>query len=101
MKSAPARLMAVSCSSGHGGAVDPAPLGGGLDHGVLAGHVVGGHGHVDRGPHVGDHVEVGEGRLDHHHVGPLVDVGATSASASRRVAGVLLVALAVAAAGDA
>ena len=47
-----------------------------------------------------DHVEVGERRLDHHHVGALGDVGVDLAQRLAGVAPVLLVALAVAAAGD-
>ena len=74
MKSAPARLIGRQLLEGHGRPVDPAPLGGRLDHGVLAAHVVGGHRHVDRPAHVGDDVEVGQRRLDHDDVGPLGDV---------------------------
>ena len=54
--------------------VDPAALGGGLHHRVLARDVVGREGDVRRllrGPH---DVEVGEGRLDHDHVGSFLDV---------------------------
>src|SRR2546428_334912 len=50
---------------GDGFAVEPAGLGGGLDHGVLAAHVVGGHREVDGGAGGGDHVEIGEGGRDH------------------------------------
>ena len=51
------------------------PLGGGgLDHGVLAGDVVGRHGDVDGVAHPADDVEVAQRRLDHHDVGALLDV---------------------------
>ena len=83
-----------------GEAVDPAPLGGCLDHRVLAGHVVGGQGHVDLGSGPGDDVEVGERRLHHHDVGPFAEVEADLLEGLAGVGGILLVALAVAAAGD-
>ncbi len=85
---------------GHGRPVDPAALGGGLDHRVLARHVVGGDGHVDGGPHLGQHVEVGERRLDHDHVGALGHVEGDLGQRLAPVAVVLLVALAVAPAHD-
>ena len=56
-------------------AVDPAALGGGLHHRVLARDVVGGERDVRGFLRRADDVEVGEGRLDHDHVGPLLDVG--------------------------
>ena len=85
---------------GHGVAVDPAALGGRLHHRVLAGHVVRRDGHVDLGAGGGDHVEVGQRRLHHHHVGALGDVGADLGQRLAGVGRVLLVALAVAAVGD-
>ena len=73
--SAPARRIDVSDSRIARVAVDPAVGGGGLDHRVLAGHLVGGDGHVRRrGAHVGDDVEVGHRRLDHDDVGALGEV---------------------------
>ena len=85
---------------GDGVAVDPPALGGGLDHRVLAGHVVGGDGQVGLRPGGGDHIEVGEGRLHHDQVGAFLDVGADLGQRLTRVARVLLVALAVATAHD-
>jgi hypothetical protein len=99
MRSAPGSLDGGEVLQGDGLAVDPPSLGRGLDHRVLAGHVVRGDGHVDSAA-AGDDVEVGERRLHHHHVGALGDVGADLGQRLARVARVLLVALAVAAAGD-
>jgi hypothetical protein len=81
---------------GHGLTVDPAALGRRLQHRVLAAHVVGGHGQVDRGPDLGDDVEVRQGRLDHDHVCALVDVGQHLGHGLPPVGRVLLVALAIA-----
>ena len=58
----------------HRVAVDPTVPRRGLDHRVLAAHVVRRDRHVELGAHCGDHVEVRERRLDHDHVGALVDV---------------------------
>ena len=55
--------------------VDPALGGGGLDHAEFAGNVVRGQRHAGkmvRGQ--ADDVEIGEGRLDHDHVGPFGQV---------------------------
>ena len=54
--------------------VEPAVLSRRLDHGVLAAHVERRHGHGDGGPDGGDHVEVGERGLHHHHVCTLGNV---------------------------
>ena len=84
----------------HGRAVDPPALGRRPDHGVLAAHVVRRHRHVDGRPHGGDDVEVGERRLHHHDVGALLDVLGHLDERLPHVAGILLVAPAVAAPGD-
>ena len=100
MKSAPARLMETSCSTATAGAVDPAALVGRLDHGVLAAHLVGADRDVNPPPDLCDHVEVGQGRLHHDHVGALghveVDLGQRLAPVGR----ILLVRTAVAATDD-
>src|SRR5262245_7492475 len=60
---------------GDGALVDPALLGGGFDHGIFAGDVVGGEG--DPGKAIADEaydVEIGEGGLDHDEVGPFSQV---------------------------
>ena len=84
--SAPARRIGYRLVDG-ALAVDPAALGGGLDHGVLAGDVVGGHRQVEgrRGPR--HDVEVAERRLHHDDVGALGQVERASRSASRALAG--------------
>src|SRR2546425_5129766 len=48
--------------------VDPSRLRSRLEHRVLARDVVSGDGQVRRALHLGDHVEVGQGGLDHHDV---------------------------------
>ena len=101
MMSAPARLMAVRCSSATASPSIQPLLGSRLDHRVLARHVVRRDRHVDLGAHCSDDVEVGERRLHHHHVGALGDVEAHLLERLAAVAPVLLVALAIAAAGDA
>ena len=83
MMSAPARLIAVRCSSATASPSIQPLLGRGLDHRVLARHVVRRDRHVDLGAHRGDHVEVGERRLHHHHVGALGDVERGSPRAPR------------------
>ena len=55
--------------------IHPAALGGGAEHGELARDLVGHDRHVDALADRADHVEVGQARLDHHHVGAFVDVG--------------------------
>jgi membrane-bound lytic murein transglycosylase B len=72
-------------------AVDPAVGGGGLDHGVLAGDVVGRYRDVDGVAHLAQHVEVGQRGLHHHDVGALGDVQERLADAFTGVGGVLLV----------
>ena len=57
-----------------GRAVEPAELRGGFHHRVLTTHVVGRDRHVEGAAHIGDHVEIGERGLDHHHVGAFADV---------------------------
>src|SRR5919112_1879978 len=54
-------------------AVEPAVLGGGLDHRVFAGHLIGEGRHPKRLLHAPDDVEVGQPRLDHDHVGPFLE----------------------------
>src|SRR3954471_12054209 len=72
-------------------AVDPAPRGGRLDHGVLARDVVRRHAHVHGVADPTDHVEVAEGRLHHDDVGPLLDVEQRFADSLDGVGSVLLV----------
>src|SRR5437867_13199124 len=55
-------------------AIDPAAARGGRQHGVFARNVIGGDRHVDRLTHPVDDIEIGKRRLDHHEVGPLLDV---------------------------
>ena len=75
IRSAPARLMEVSISrvarvpSIHSFAAAA------CHHRILTAHVVSGQWDCEPALCLGDHVEIGEGGLDHHHVGPLVDVG--------------------------
>ena len=54
--------------------VDPAVCGGGFDGCELAGDVVGGGGQAELLFDAVDQIEVVDGRLDHDHVGPLLDV---------------------------
>src|ERR671917_924560 len=54
--------------------VEPAVLGCGFDHGVLAAHAVGRNGKVRRLAHPAHHVEVGQRRLHHNDVRALADV---------------------------
>ena len=75
--------------------VDPAPLGRGLDHGVLPGDVVGGQGLVEIVGHGPDHVQVGQGRLDHDDVGPLLHIQGHLAQGLPDIGRVHLVGLAV------
>ena len=69
MTSAPARRIPVSDLEHGAPLVEPAQLCGGLHHGVLAAHVVGDERQLGPLAHRADHVEVGERRLDHDHVG--------------------------------
>ena len=78
------------------GAVEPAELGRGLHHRVLTAHVIRRDRHVERGAHVGDHVEIRERGLHHHHVGALVDVERDFGDRLAAVRGVHLVAAPVA-----
>src|SRR6185295_5886138 len=84
----------------HGVVVDPAVGRGRLQHRVLAADVVRGERYVDQPTGGGDDVEVGDGGLDHHHVGALVDVGDDLAQRLAPVAPVLLVPAAIASADD-
>ena len=54
--------------------VDPTVRGSRLEHRVLAAHVVRRNRNVELRAHRGNHVEIRECRLHHHHVGALVDV---------------------------
>ena len=78
------------------GSVDPAELRRSLHHRVLAAHVVRRDRHVERAPYLGDHVEVRQRGLDHHHVGALVDVVRDLDERLAPVGGIHLVAPAVA-----
>ena len=72
--SAPARLKPVRVSSTTRRSSIQPSRGGGLDHRVLARDVVGGHRHAEPLLDPADDVEVGQGRLDHDHVGPFGQV---------------------------
>ena len=76
--SAPGPLDAEDRLLDRHGAVDPAVRGGGLDHRVLAGHLVRGDGHRAGRGDVGEHVEVAQRGLDHDDVGALARSSATS-----------------------
>ena len=65
IRSAPARLIAVRLSSTPRRSSSQPFAGGRLDHRVLAADVVGGDRHVEGVLARRDHVEVGQGRLDH------------------------------------
>ena len=71
-------------------------LGGGLDHGVLAADLVGAERDVEAHAGFGDDVEVGDGGLDHDHVGALLKVELDFAHGFAGVGRVHLVAAAVA-----
>ena len=72
----------------------------GLNHRVLAADVIGGYRHVDGGPGLGNHIEVGQRRLDHHHVGALLNVTKHLHHGLADVRRILLVSLPIAAVGD-
>jgi hypothetical protein len=96
MSARPARRM-ESQGLHHGPlAVEPSHLGRRLDHGELAAHVVGRDGMIELLPGAPDDVKVGQRRLDHDDVGPLLDVEPDLAHGLVAVGGVHLVALAVA-----
>jgi hypothetical protein len=46
-----------------------------MQHGKLTRHLVGDHRYVHLLAYRADHIEVGQPRLDHHHVRALVHVG--------------------------
>ena len=96
MMSAPARRIDVQRLEHDAVVVDPALLGGGLQHRVLARDVVGGDRHVELAAHLGDDVQVGEGRLHHHDVGALLDVERDLAHRLAHVGRIHLVAGAIA-----
>ena len=98
--SAPARLIAVRCSTATvSWSIQPfAAAAFSIAYSPLTWYAA--DRHVDVGAHRGDHVEVRQRRLDHHHVGTLGEVGVDLDQRLAGVAKVLLVALAVAAAGD-
>ena len=77
-------------------AVQPAALGGGLDGGVLAAHLVGADRHVEAGAGGGQDVQRGHRRLDQQHVRALGDVGVHLAHGLAAVRRVHLVAAPVA-----
>ena len=86
MMPAPARRMASERFQGHGPLVDPAALGGGLDHAVLARDVVRRQRHAGKAiAHRAHDVEIGQRRLDHDHVGPF---GQVERHLAQRLAGV-------------
>ena len=65
--------------------------GGGLDHRVLAGDLIGEGRHAEGLLHPPHDVEIGQAGLDHHHVGALVEVERDLAQRLVAVAGVHLV----------
>ena len=75
MMSAPARLMAVRCSvATTSWSIQPlAAAALSIAYSPLTWYAASGT--VDRGPHRGDDVEIGQRRLHHHHVGALGEVG--------------------------
>src|SRR5208282_5880881 len=77
-------------------AVDPVVLGGGFDHGVFAGDLIGGQREVETQAGGGDYVEVGHGRLDHDHVGAFFDVERDFAHGFAEVGSIHLIGAAVA-----
>jgi len=81
-------------------AVDPATLCSGVDHRVLTTHVIRSERNIDATRGFGDHVEVRERRLDHHHVGTLGDVEVDLELRFTNVAVVLLVPASVSAVCD-
>ena len=93
--SAPARRIEVSVSS-TAARSSRSGRGGRLDHRVLAADVVGGDRQARRLLDPADHVEVGQRRLDHDHVGALLDVEQRLAHGLVGVGGIHLVAAAVA-----
>ena len=54
--------------------IEPALLGGGVEHGVLARDIIGRHGVIDPIVDRPDDVEIGERGLDHQYVSTLFDV---------------------------
>ena len=98
--SAPARLIAVRCSRATASwSIQPlAAAALIIEYSPLTWYAASGTSTASRT--AADHVEVGQRRLDHHHVGALGDVGVDLDQRLAGVAPVLLVALAVATAGD-
>ena len=94
--SAPARRIEVSVSSTAARSSIQPLLGGGLQHRVLAGDVVGGERGAGRVLDPADDVEVRDGGLDHQHVGALVEVELGLAHRLGGVGRIHLVAAAVA-----
>src|SRR5690242_15290512 len=80
----------------HAITVNPVVAGGGFDHGVFAGDLVGGQGHIEAGAGGGDNVEVGHSGLDHDHVRAFFQVELDFTHGFAQVGGVHLVAAAVA-----
>src|SRR5258706_995430 len=68
----------------------------GFYHGVFAAYVVGAYGDVEFGGAGADYVEVGEGGLDHYHVGAFFEVEGYFFQGFAGVGGIHLVAAAVA-----
>src|SRR5580658_859820 len=77
-------------------AVEPAFFDGGLEHGVLAGDLVGTDGDADAAAGCGDDVEIGHGGLHENHVGAFVEVEVDFAHGFAEVGAVHLVGFAVA-----
>src|SRR5580658_1337490 len=77
-------------------AVDPVVLGGGFDHRVFAGDLIGGQRQIETQAGGGDYVEVGQGRLDHDHVSALFDVELDFAHGFAQVGSIHLIGAAVA-----
>ena len=96
MKSAPARRMPSERLEHGAVAVEPAFFEGGLEHGVLAGDLVGADGHVEALAGGADDVEVGHGGLHQDHVGAFVEVEIDLAHGFAEVGAIHLVGAAVA-----
>ncbi len=94
--SAPARRIEVSVSSTAARSSIQPLLGGGLQHRVLAGDVVGGERRPGRVLDLADDVQIWGGGLDHQHVGALLEIELGLAHRFGGVGGIHLVAAAVA-----
>src|SRR5208282_6155783 len=77
-------------------ALDPAVAGGGFDHGVFAGDLIGRERHVETQAGCGNHVEVRHGGFNHDHVCAFFDVEFDFAHGLAQVGSIHLVGAAVA-----